>query len=795
MRKSNHQELALQHNSGIPASIIKPMSAAFVSTYPPRRCGIATFTHDLISSIAQITGTTLGSSPELQVIAMNNIPEGYEYPHQVRFEIRDQQKQDYREAADFINVSSVEIVSLQHEYGIFGGDNGAYILTLLRNLHKPVVSTLHTVLQKPNPVQKKVLTEICELSTRVVILSEKAREILHEVYGVPLGKIDFIHHGVPDVPFLDPAFYKDQFDLEGRLVLLTFGLINPNKGIEYAIDALAQIVDKHPEVAYIVLGATHPEVKRHFGEEYRLFLNRKVKEKGLEEHVFFHNRFVTHDELIKFLILADVYLTPYLSREQIASGTLAYAIGCGKAVISTPYWYAEEMLADDRGRLVPFKDAGALAEVLDEILSDEITRNRLRKNAYTFGRNMIWRQVAIQYLQTFQASIEQYARVRPRPLIQPRPKDIPQPSLPEINLSHMKLLTDDTGIMQHAKFTTPDRFHGYTTDDNARALLVTALHWHLFSDETILPLMQRYLSFLYYAFNEKNGRFRNFMAYDRQWLEEVGSEDCQGRALWALGTVIQFAPTPGILRMATHLFEKALPAVEKFKSLRGHAAAILGCSAYLQRFSGASEIRRHLEGSTEFLMKKFRAHHSDTWIWWEDVLTYDNARLPQALIVAGHILKDEEALETGLRTLKWLVQMQTNPATGYLSLVGNDGWAHKNGERAHFDQQPLDAGALVEACYDAYLITDDSAWYDELTKCFHWFFGENDIQEPVYDFTTGGCRDGLQKTGVNENQGAESTLAWLIALHKMHALSIEKSLERTKTPLPIEEETEVENEA
>ncbi|RME01287.1 MAG: glycosyltransferase [Calditrichaeota bacterium] len=777
----NHKmgQLESLETETLASTLIEPIPAAFVSTYPPRRCGIATFTHDLISSIAKVIDKPLGQSSWLQVVALNHASNSLKYPHQVRFEIRDQQKTDYREAADFINVSPVEIVSLQHEYGIFGGDDGIYILGLLKRIKKPVVTTLHTVLQRPSQLQFTILKEICQHSTRVVVLSKKAAEILQDIYGVDAEKISFIHHGVPDVPFLDSAFYKDQLDLEGRLVMLTFGLINPNKGIEVALDALARIVPKHPEVAYVVLGATHPEVKRRFGEEYRLFLNRKVKDKGMADHVIFHNRFVTNEELVKFLIMSDIYLTPYLSKEQIASGTLAYAIGCGKAIISTPYWYAEEMLAEDRGRLVPFKDAEALADAMEQLIVDEIIRNRLRKNAYTFGREMIWRQVAINYLQTFNEAIEQFAHVRYKPTLVDKP--LQHSSLPEIKLKHLKLLTDDTGMLQHANYTTPARIHGYTTDDNARALLVMALHWHLFSDDSIIPLFQTYLSFLDYAFNDKTGKFRNFMSYERKWLEQVGSEDSHGRSMWALGHAIQYAPMPGILKLSTHLFDKALPACAQFASLRANATTILGCAAYLKRFSGASEIRRQLEKSAQYLLDTLQKNADESWNWWEDQLTYDNAKLPHALIVAGHMLERDEMLERGLEALSWLLKMQINPETGYLSLVGNDGWATKHGKRAQFDQQPIDAAALVEACYDAYLLTEDENWYEAIYTAFNWFFGDNDVQEPLYDFTTGGCRDGLQKTGVNENQGAESTLSWLIALHKMHALTIEHRLETQNT--------------
>ncbi len=750
---------------------------SFVSTYVPRRCGIATFTHDLVRSLCEHQGNADDLSACVDIVALNNTQEGYPYGPEVHFEIRDQHKADYREAADFLNVSPVDVVSIQHEFGIFGGTWGGHLITLLENLKKPVVTTLHTVLREPfDDEMRRVFEAVCERSTLLVVMAHKAREILTEVYGVPEDKIVYIPHGAPDIPFLDPSFYKDQFQLEGRRVILTFGLISPNKGIEYAIRAMRRVVDEHPDVAYVVLGATHPEIKRRFGEQYRMSLQRLVDELGLQEHVIFHNRYVTFEQLTHFLIASDLYVTPYLSREQIVSGTLTYAIATGKAIVSTPYFYAEETLADERGVLVPFQDADALAEALIDLLSDENKRNRLRKNAYQYGRKMIWPEVARQYASVFARAVEEYGRLTVRHAI--RKKVLPQTALPEVKLDYLKVLSDDTGILQHATYTVPNRVHGYCTDDNARAVMVAAAHWDLFRNEEILPLLYRYLAFLHHAFNPENGRFRNFMSFDHRWLEDAGSEDSHGRALQALGYVIAHPPTDSILAFATRLFGEALPAVHSLKAPRALAFSILGAADKLKRFGGAREARQVVEVLSDKLAELLAENATADWYWFEDVLTYDNARLPQALIAAGRVLGSENLIEAGLRSLEWLVGVETDPSTGYVSVVGNDGWYRKGQERAQFDQQPVEVASLADAAHEAYEATGDRKWLDLVRAAFNWFLGDNDIREPVYDFSTGGCRDALESSGVNQNQGAESTLAWLSVLHRMYAVVQEQTLQR-----------------
>jgi len=740
---------------------------AFLGTYLPRACGIATFTHDLCEAVASESS----EGTQCFAMAMNDVPEGYRYPERVRFEIRQNVLGDYRRAADFLNMNQVDAVFLQHEFGIFGGPAGEYLLALVAELRMPVITALHTVLKDPLPEHKRVMKELIRLSDRVVVMSERAMEFLYEVYKAPPGRVTLIHHGIPDLPFVDPNYYKDQFGVAGRQVLLSFGLLSPGKGLEYAIDALAEVVKKHPDVVYIILGATHPHVKRTSGEEYRLALQRRAGERGVAEHVIFQNRFVELEELCEFLGAADLYLTPYLNREQVVSGTLAYAMGAGKAVISTPYWYAEEMLRENRGRLVPFRDAEALAEQIDDLLTHETTRHTIRKNAYTFSRQMVWKEVARAYLQVYEDVLSERA-ARPKPLFRARPADETRRQLPEVDLRHLRTMTDETGLLQHARFAVPDRSFGYTTDDNARALIATLWAYEMLGEQDLVRLATTYLSFLDDAFNPERGRFRNYLSYDRRWLEEVGSEDSHGRSLWGLGMAVALSPNPGFGACALNLFNQALPAVEHFKSPRSWAFALIGIHAYLRRFGGDSSARRVREELALRLYERFREHSTKDWPWLEDSLNYANGRLVQALLLSGQWLHHGEMVEQALESLQWLLRVQTTPE-GNLSLVGNQGWYPKGGEKARFDQQPIDAHALLDACLEAYNVTQDTRWITEANRCLEWFLGRNDLGESLYDHSTGGCRDGLLAEGVNQNQGAESTLAWILSLLAFQSVAVQ----------------------
>lgn len=746
---------------------------AFVSDYLPRRCGIATFTHDLCESVAQVAG----SNYDVFTVALNDVPEGYPYPDRVRFEIRQNTQSDYRLAAEFLNIHQVSAVCLQHEYGIFGGTCGSHILALLRRLRRPLVTTLHTVLKEPNDQQLVVLQEIARLSDRLVVMSEVAHEFLHDIYDVPKEKIVTIPHGIPDVPFIDPNYYKDQFNVEGRKVMLTFGLLSPGKGIEYAIEALPKIVEKHPELVYIVLGATHPHIKREQGEEYRNGLIRRASELGVKQNLIMVNRFVDLKELCEYLGATDIYVTPYLNEAQITSGTLAYAMGTGKATVSTPYWHAQELLGDGRGRLVEFRNSDAIADNVNDLLTNEVQRHAMRKLAYTHCRDMVWRKVSQTYLDLFEEASDAFAERRATAVAVSAKKaeDQKHDELPEVDLRHLRILTDSTGIFQHCRYSTPDRRSGYTTSDNAQALIATAMYWDQTHDDTIIPQMHTYLSYLDYAMDPKTSRFRNMMAFDRTWKEMHGSEDSHAHALWGLGTAVALCPHEGMISLATKLFLQGLPVTEQFSSPRAWAFTIIGIHAYLRRFGGDSEVRRYRAHLTERLANLFQQNMSDDWPWCEDVVTYANGKLPHALLMSGKWMNRGDLIDIGKGALQWLLDIQTN-SDGMLSVVGTDGWYPRGGNKAAFDQQPVEAHALVDACIEAYHVTREQHWLDEARKAFNWFLGDNDIRTPLYDFTTGGARDGIHPDHVNDNQGAEATLAWLMSLLLMHDLEMEQTL-------------------
>ncbi len=752
---------------------------AFIGNYLPRRCGIATFTHDLAEAVATQAGA---STDECFVLAMNDQPEGYPYPNRVRFEVRQNIQADYRLGAEFLNVHQADVVCLQHEYGIFGGQCGSHILGLLRRLHRPLVATLHTVLKDPNEEQKVTMEEIGRLADRLVVMSDIAHDMLNDVFDVPREKVVTIPHGIPDVPFIDPSFYKDQFNVEGRKVMLTFGLLSPGKGIEYAIEALPEVVKTYPELIYIVLGATHPHVKKESGEEYRNALQLRVNELGLADNFKFVNRFVDLSELCEYLGAADLYVTPYLNEAQITSGTLAYAMGAGKAVVSTPYWYAEEMLGDGRGRLVGFRDSEAISEHLLELLEDNVKLNAMRKNAYQHCRKMIWSRVAQDYLDLFQEAKDAWIERRHKVNRKPASATVESATeLPEIDLRHLRTLTDDTGILRHCHYATPNRRSGYSTDDNARALIAAAMCWDQEHNEEALGLIQTYLAYLDFAFDPDSGRFRNRMDYGRHFIaEDDYSEDAHGRAMWALGLAVALCPHESMIALATHLFTEGLEAVDDFQAPRACSFAMIGIQAYLRRFSGDSEVRRHRATLAEKIQSCFRQHAGDDWPWCEQTVTYASARIPHALLMAGKWIPNNELIDAGKGVLEWLIGIQTND-DGAFSFIGTEGWYPRGGDKAFFDQQPIEAHAMVEACIEAYRVTREEHWLRHARRAFNWFLGENDLRTPLFDFTTGGCRDGLHADRVNENQGAESLLAWLMSLLAMHDIEMERTLGHVPT--------------
>ncbi|MHB9149333.1 MAG: glycosyltransferase family 4 protein [Thermoleophilia bacterium] len=742
---------------------------ALIGNHTPRRCGIATFTADLAGALA-------GQAPQTAfwTVVMNDVAGGYDYPQQVRFELDEARLTDYRLAAEFLNMNQVDVACLQHEYGIFGGADGRYILKLIGELRMPVVTTLHTVLKDPTAGQLDTLRKLAGLSDRLVVLSRTAGDFLRDIYQVPEDKIAFIHHGIPDVAFADPNYYKDQFGVEGRRVILTFGLLSPNKGIEHMVRALPGIVKRYPDTVYIVLGVTHPHVLRHEGESYRLSLQQLAKSLGVADNLIFQNRFVDDQELREFLGAGDIYVTPYVNEAQISSGTLAYAMGSGKAIVSTPYWYAAEMLAQERGRLVPFNDSEAIAAQVLDLFDNPVEANAMRKRAYLFARDAVWPQVAQEYLRVFEEAREERTRLSGY-TFSSRTLQADFADVPELNLDYLRRLTDHTGILQHATFNVPDLRHGYCTDDNARALIVAALAEKVLPEDTTIARMRgTYLAFLQYALVGETGRFRNFLPYDRHWVEEMGSDDSQGRALWGLGVAIRESTDPGQLGLATSLFNQAMPTAEQLGHLRSRAMALLGLEAYLERYSGDSEAKRLRDHLAERLLHAFSSHATADWPWPEDIVTYDNGKIPHALLLAGRSMERADMVEMGLRALDWLVDLQTE--SGYFVPVGSNGWYVRGGARARFDQQPLEAHSMIDACITANAVSGDEKWVEAAMLAFQWFLGQNDIKEFVCDLRGGGCYDGLQPDGVNLNQGAESTLAWLLSLMQMHLLRADRSL-------------------
>jgi glycosyltransferase involved in cell wall biosynthesis len=731
---------------------------AFIGNYMPRQCGIATFTTDLCEAIASEYEDTACIA-----LPVNDVEAGYDYPPRVRFELAEKDVDSYRRAADFLNINDVDLVCLQHEYGIFGGRAGSHLLALLRELRMPVVTTLHTILREPDADQRRVLQEVVALSDRVVVMSDRGAGFLEEIYGVSPEKIDRIPHGIPDVPFVDPSFHKDLFGVEGKIVLLSFGLLSANKGIENVIAALPAIVARHPNVVYMIVGATHPHVLQNEGESYRLSLEWLAQDKGVEGNVIFYNRFVSLEELNEFIGAADVYITPYRNAAQITSGTLAYTVGAGKAVVSTPYWYAEEMLAHERGVVVPFQEPAALAEAVVALLDNESARNAMRKRAYLFGRDMIWPQVAQRYMTTFERARAE-RRHLPTPEFAVKPLDRRPGELPPLKLDHLRRMTDATGMLQHALFTVPNYREGYTTDDNARALVVSSLLEELGYSEA-QDLSTTYLAFLWHAFHTENGRFRNFMDYERRWMEDIGSDDSHGRALWALGTMLGRSNTPSLHSMAGRAFEMALPAINDTTSPRAWAFAVVGIHEYMRRFAGDRRASQTRDMLGNRLLELYRHHRRDDWRWFEDSLSYCNAVLPHALILCGESIPDPAMTEAGLESLRWLSDLQRGEPDGkHFVPIGSNGFYRRGHERARFDQQPVEAQATVSACLEAYRATGDKRWRIEARRAFEWFLGRNDLNLPIYDPTMGGCRDGLHPDRPNENQGAESTLAFLQSL-------------------------------
>lgn len=740
------------------------MKIAYIGTYPPRQCGIATFTENLCKSIALNLGQERKNQASVIAINDSSSLQEYDYPPEVKYIIRQNYREDYINAAEQINLSNFQACILNHEFGIFGGESGLYILSLTDRLKVPLVVVFHTVLKEPSFLQKNIIRKINAAAAKIVVMSHKAVELLTTVYGIAAGKIEVIEHGVPDYLGVSHEAIKKEYNLGDRQVLLTFGFLGRNKGIETVINALPAVVERHPSLLYIVLGATHPNILKYSGEEYRKYLNKLVRDRKLQENVVFLKSFVTEDILFEYLRACDIYITPYNNKEQITSGTLAYAVGAGAAVISTPYWHAEELLAEGRGRLFDFKNSEQLADILNELLDYPERMKALREKAYSYGKQMRWSMIGKQYLALL-------GRIVEAPPIQKRIQRpiVKMELLPDFSFDHIKRLTDDTGIVQHARYGIPNLKEGYCLDDNARALLMSLMAYSQNRDPFALDCMRIYLSYIQYMQTEE-GTFRNFLSFRRDFLDREGSEDSFGRTIWALGYLLYASPNMAYREFGKELFDNSRQHFQRLEHLRGVANTVIGISYYLRCYPGDEALLQVMKELASRLTDAYFRNRADQWEWFESALTYDNAVLPLSLFHAVEVSDDPLFQDVAFKTTAFLEEVTLGK--GYLSPIGSYGWYPKDGTRAMFDQQAIEVMGNVQLYFQAYNVTKEQEYLRKMFQSFLWFLGENDLRVPLYDYETGGCCDGLKQDGVNRNQGAESTLAYLISY-----LTVLKALE------------------
>jgi glycosyltransferase involved in cell wall biosynthesis len=757
------------------------MKIAYISTYPPRECGIATFNNNLLKAIAHDTKSV---SADSFVVAMTDSEDlsTYEYPSEVQYTIRQENQKDYIRAADYINTSLTDVCILEHEFGIFGGESGVYILPLIARLQKPLITILHTILKDPSYMQLTIIREIAKYSSKLVVMSHRAVTFLTTIYGISEDKIKLIEHGVPD---LEPKLHnevRNSATFKDKKVLFTFGLISRNKGLETVIEALPKIVEQNPDVLYVILGTTHPGVIKNSGEEYRDSLKRLAKKLNVDKNLIFINKFVSEEELYDYLTAADMYITPYLNEAQITSGTLSYAVGAGAAVISTPYWHAQELLDENRGKLFDFKDSDALSDIVNDLFKNKGQLQELKENAYNYGLHLRWPNTGSVFINTLQEAIID-AQVIPdenKPIVDPD-------MMPAFSMAHIQRLTDDTGIVQHAKYGIPNLKEGYCVDDNSRALLMVTMAWQQNKSKVALELLPVYLSYIQYM-QLDDGNFRNFLSFRREYLDEVGTEDSFGRTIWSLGYLINNAPNNSYREFAKELFIKSVPHFDKLRHLRGLANTMIGLSSYLKSQPYDDYFINELNKLATPLKAAYSANKGDGWHWFEEKLTYDNAILPLALLSHYETTQDQESLAIGLESMEYLTAKTLDK--GYLNPVGNDGWLHRGEDMAIYDQQAIETMAMVLMYFKAYEITHDLKYISQMYLSYQWFLGENSLRLPLYDYETKGCGDGIQPHGINRNQGAESTLAyWISHLTVLKSLEFEYEFSAKKETATMKEQT------
>jgi glycosyltransferase involved in cell wall biosynthesis len=724
----------------------------FMGTYPPRECGIAMFTRDLSDAVEKKFFPYLTT----KIIAMNsNGVSMYNYPKKVLYQLSDNKKENYKKLALEINQNDkIKIVSIQHEFGIFGGDVGEYLIDFLKNLNKPKIITFHSILPEPDAKRLDVVCEIAKNVDQIVVMTPKGMEILKEKYHVKIP-IKVIPHGIPTVAFENQKAAKKKLGLEDKLVVLSFGMMSVNKGYKYMIESLPAVIEKHPDLLYVIVGATHPNIRKHEGEKYRNSLINLVKKLGLENHVKFYNRYAPLSEIVQFLKACDVYVHSSFTPEQITSGTLAYAMGCGRAIVSTPFLHAQDMVNHERGVLTKkFRNPKAFSEALLEVLADKNRLKEMEQNSYEFTRSMTWPNVALAYGEIIKEHIAM--------------PDVYFEKLPKINVAHLKRMTDNFGMMQFAKYATPKTSSGYTLDDNSRALVVAAKLHAKTNKKIFLDLAGTYLSCMKYV-QDDDGKFLNLITKDKLVDKNSWSEEAHGRAMQALGTLIPTQALPAEMKKeAEELFHKALPVTSDIYAPRALAAIVEGLHNYNKEHYSEDWIST-IQIFADRLVELYNENSSSDWSWFEKELTYANSKIPEALIYAYMTTRNQKYLDIALTSLNFLISKTFE--NGVFVPIGQNGWYKKDGERAYFDQQPIDAASMVHTLALAYKVTKNSEYGRMALAAFQWYLGKNTLKRVIYDEKTGGCYDGLDKEAANLNQGAESTLAYLSARLKMEELA------------------------
>ncbi|TMM56857.1 glycosyltransferase [Maribacter algarum] len=735
------------------------MKIAILGNFLPRRCGIATFTSNLAESII----ASNKKDTDVFVIAMENGFKKHKYPEIVKQTISQQVQSEYIAAAKTINDSKADVCIIQHEFGIFGGESGVFILSFMEQVKIPIITTVHTVLKTPSYHERHIIKKMGLLSQKMIVMSKMAVDFLQTIYQVPKQKIKVIEHGVPDFSSLESDNQK--FNYPSNKILGTFGFLGRSKGIETVINALPEVVKEHPEVIYVVMGQTHPNVKKDSGEEYRDYLKKLAENNGVAKNLLFEDGFFTEEDLKIFLNKLDLYITPYLNEAQITSGTISYAIGAGACIVSTPFWHAKELLANGRGKTFPFGDSPILAKTLCELLENPSEIATIKSNAFNYGKGLYWNSIGALYNDTLKIVVQNHESVS-----SPQQPNIN--ALPVFSMNHIQRLTDDFGILEHANYSIPDYKEGYCLDDNVRALILVLQANKLEVDSNANRLVDTYLRYIK-LMQKEDGYFHNDMSFSKTFLDETGSEDSFGRTIWAMGYLIRLAPNDSHFQFAKDVFFTSYHNFEEIKSIRAIASTIIGLYHFLKRYPDNEGVIHTMRSLTSKLIKQYNDESSEHWKWFEPVLSYDNAMLPLAIWHAYELTKDKEFYQVAIDSTTFLDKKTC--INNKLSLIGNS-WDYKDQpQQIKGGQQPIDTMAMVMLYSKAYEILKDNTYYTKMHIAFSWFLGNNDLLLPLYDDESNGCCDGLELTSVNRNQGAESTISYLLSYLTVWQTEIESA--------------------